>query len=158
MEKRPEGFLDENNFKDGAEMFMYIKELHEYLWAFIKTQHPRAEGRINDFIDKALEKAKAGEFRSYSAPKVVGKKSDDFTYGSPEYYHLRTLELEQDRDRNDDRAKYYQTELETSHALLGRVIHQTSERWDTVNISSYFPTDNLFRNRTGNNPTGEKKK
>lgn len=38
---------------------------------------------------------------------------------------------------------YYQAQLTQSHALLGRVIHQLSERWDAVNLTPYFPTDNL---------------
>ncbi len=52
---------------------------------------------------------------------------------------------------------YYQEELEKAHALLGRVIHQLSERWDTVNVTKYFPTNNLHRNKNINNPSGDKK-
>jgi len=56
-----------------------------------------------------------------------------------------------------DEAKYYREELTKAHALLGRVIHQVSERWDSVNLTSYFPTDNLSRKRTFSNPSGESK-
>lgn len=50
---------------------------------------------------------------------------------------------------------YYQKELERSHTLLGRVIHQLSERWDTVRLTKYFPTDNLHGKKTLSNPGGE---
>ena len=60
-----------------------------------------------------------------------------------EKYHIKVKE-----------AKYYQVELAKSHAILGRTIHQLSERWDSVNITSYYPTDNLHGNRTIGNPTG----
>ena len=52
-------------------------------------------------------------------------------------------------------ADYYQVELVKAHALLGRVIHQLSERWDTVNLTKYFPTDNLHHKRKVNNAKGE---
>ena len=51
-------------------------------------------------------------------------------------------------------SEYYRTELEKAHAILGRVIHQLSERWDSVNLTKYYPTDNLYRNRSISNPTG----
>ena len=54
-------------------------------------------------------------------------------------------------------SNYYQAELEKAHTILGRVIHQLSERWDTVNLTKYFPTDNLWRKRRVGNPTGEKR-
>ena len=82
--------------------------------------------------------------------------SSDFKYGTCEYYSARIIELENDRDKAQDEAKYYQTELAKAHELLGRVIHQLSERWDSVNITKYYPTDNLWRQRNINNPTGKK--
>ena len=57
--------------------------------------------------------------------------------------------------RNRDEVLYYQEELVKAHALIGRIIHQLSERWDTVNITKYFPTDNPIRKRTGMNPSGK---
>ena len=45
--------------------------------------------------------------------------------------------------------EYYREELAKAHALLGRVVHQLSERWDTVNLTKYHPTDNLNRKRSG---------
>jgi len=53
-------------------------------------------------------------------------------------------------------AAYYQRELEKAHALLGRVVHQASERWDSINLTKYFPTDNLHHHRTIGNPGGNR--
>ena len=65
----------------------------------------------------------------------------------------RAVWWEQRAKEHEAAATYYRDELEKAHALLGRVIHQTSERWDTVNISKYFPTSNLHRKRTVANPS-----
>ena len=62
---------------------------------------------------------------------------------------------EQQAKRHSDSSNYYQKELAKAHEILGRVIHQLSERWDTVNLTEYFPTDNLWRKKTINNPKGE---
>lgn len=59
---------------------------------------------------------------------------------------------------HSDTADYYKKELAKAHEILGRVIHQFSERWDHVNLTEYFPTDNLHRARTINNPAGKKEK
>lgn len=50
---------------------------------------------------------------------------------------------------------YYQAELAKAHELLGRVIHQLSECWDSVNLTKYHPTDNLHHKRTIVNPKGD---
>jgi len=52
-------------------------------------------------------------------------------------------------------ARYYRAELEKAHTLLGRLTHQLSERWDSVNLTKHFPTDNLHGRRTLNNPSGD---
>ena len=57
----------------------------------------------------------------------------------------------------ESESRYYQAELLKAHTLLGRVIHQLSERWDSVNLSKYFPTDNLWGKRTFGNAKGEKR-
>ena len=80
--------------------------------------------------------------------------SDDHEYGTNEYYHERALELEKQRNKAQAAAKYYRTQLAKAHEMLGRVTHQLSERWGTVNLTEYFPTDNLHRKKTGSNPTG----
>ena len=84
------------------------------------------------------------------------KTSADFEYGTLEYYKLRVLELEKDRDNSDQHAEYYQTQLAKAHEILGRVTHQLSERWDAVNLTKYYPTDNLWKSRSINNPSGKK--
>ena len=55
-------------------------------------------------------------------------------------------------------ADYYRVQLAKSHEILGRVIHQLSERWDSVNLTQYYPTDNLHHSRCCNNPSGEKER
>lgn len=50
---------------------------------------------------------------------------------------------------------YYREELVKAHALLGRVVQQLSERWDSVNLTAYFPTSNLHRGRSVGNPNGD---
>lgn len=65
--------------------------------------------------------------------------------------------------RHEAEAEYYRQQLVCVltmrlvdvHALLGRIIHQTSERWGSVNLTKHFPTDNLHGNRTINNPGGK---
>ena len=72
-----------------------------------------------------------------------------------ENYILRVLELEDLLKVSQKEAKYYQTELAKSHEILGRVIHQLSERWDNVNLTKYYPTDNLWNSRSLRNPDGK---
>ena len=57
--------------------------------------------------------------------------------------------------KSENSSKYYQQQLVDAHALLGRITHQLSERWDSVNLTKHFPTDNLHGKRSCNNPTGE---
>jgi hypothetical protein len=51
-------------------------------------------------------------------------------------------------------AEYYRRQLVDAHALLGRVIHQYSLLWDSVNLGEDFPTDNPYHRRNFENPTG----
>ena len=82
--------------------------------------------------------------------------SSNHEYGTLDYYHHRVLELEKERDSYNDESKYYQKELAKAHEILGRVIHQLSESWDSVNLTKYYPTDNLWGKRTCGNPKGKK--
>ena len=52
-------------------------------------------------------------------------------------------------------ATYYRTELEKAHTIIGRITHQLSERWDSVRLTKFFPTDNLHGKRTVGNSSGE---
>jgi len=61
---------------------------------------------------------------------------------------------EREAKRSAQEAIYYRDELKKSHTILGRVIHQLSERWDSVNLTEYYPTDNLHHFRSINNPDG----
>lgn len=119
--------------------------------------HPVTKDRDRTELENdALPKLKAYLMPKYNAlASDELKPSSEYEYGTIEYFHSRVIELEKERNRESESSKYYRGELEKSHALLGRVIHQTSERWDTVNISSYFPTDNLHRQRNLNNPRGK---
>lgn len=81
-------------------------------------------------------------------------RSSDYEYGTLEYFHARVFELEKERNIANDECDYYRTELAKAHEILGRVIHQTSERWDTVHLTKYYPTDNLHNKRSIKNPKG----
>ena len=83
--------------------------------------------------------------------------SSNYEYDTLEYYRIRIVELENERNIANKTADYYQTELAKAHEILGRVVHQLSERWDKVNLTKYFPTNNLHDMRTTNNPDGIKK-
>jgi hypothetical protein len=82
-------------------------------------------------------------------------KSSDYEFGTIDYYHLRVIELENERNTAQSESDYYRTELAKAHEILGRVIHQLSERWDNVRLTKYYPTDNLWGKRTVGNPTGK---
>lgn len=69
--------------------------------------------------------------------------------------HQRIIDLTKDVERYKEEAKYYREELAKAHELLGRVTHQLSERWDSVRLTKYYPTDNLHGKRTLQNPKGE---
>jgi len=58
MEKRSEGFLSEEKINQDSEQFDYIIELHGYLWEFVRCELPAASGRLDDYLDIALENAK----------------------------------------------------------------------------------------------------
>jgi len=83
-------------------------------------------------------------------------KSSDFEFGTIDYYHARVIELEKECYISDKEAEYYQTELAKAHEILGRTIHQLSERWDSVKLTKYYPTNNLWGRRTIGNPEGKK--
>ena len=68
----------------------------------------------------------------------------------------RAMFWEKQSREHEKAATYYREQLSDAHALLGRVIHQLSERWDSVNLTEYFPTDNLNRRRRVGNAAGTK--
>ena len=58
MKPRPPYFLSEENIDHDSEIFDYIRELHDYLWAFVRTQMPGTSGDLKDYVDEALKIAK----------------------------------------------------------------------------------------------------
>lgn len=81
--------------------------------------------------------------------------SSNYEYGTKDYFQSRVMELEKERDKAKKESEYYQTELAKSHEILGRTIHQLSERWDNVRLTKFYPTDNLHNKRSIKNPSGE---
>ena len=65
------------------------------------------------------------------------------------YWERKAKEAQQSAD-------YYQQQLVDAHAMIGRITMQLSERWDSVRLTKYYPTDNLHGRRRVGNPTGEK--
>jgi len=66
----------------------------------------------------------------------------------------RCLYWEKEAKRVGIEAEYYREELVKAHSLIGRIVHQLSERWGTVNLTKYYSTDNLHGKRTITNPGG----
>ena len=61
MKIRPSGFLAEDKINHDSEIFDYIKELHEYLWRFVRVQFPFAGGKLDKYLDVAIEQAECSE-------------------------------------------------------------------------------------------------
>jgi len=72
MKSRTTGFLGQDKIDQSGEIFDYIKELHNYLWDFVRAAYPGASGNLDLFVDSALEKLK-----SLPAPKDEGYLSED---------------------------------------------------------------------------------
>lgn len=66
MKKRPNGFLAKEKIDQEGEIFDYIKELHDYLWEFVRVANPSASGNLNNFVDKALKDLKASQNGGYT--------------------------------------------------------------------------------------------
>jgi len=56
MKERTDGFLSEKQISHDSEIFDYIKELHEYLWRFVRVAFPGASYRLDMHVDNAIEK------------------------------------------------------------------------------------------------------
>lgn len=57
MKKREEGFLSEEKIDRNSEQFDYIRELHGYLWRFVRCELPAANGHLTDYLDIAINNA-----------------------------------------------------------------------------------------------------
>lgn len=56
MKDRPDGFLKAEFIDPDSEQFDYVRELHRYLWRFVRVALPDASGNLSDFVDPALDK------------------------------------------------------------------------------------------------------
>ena len=54
MKERPKYFLADDKIDHDGEIFDYIRELHDYLWRFVRAANPAASGSLSDFVDDAL--------------------------------------------------------------------------------------------------------
>jgi hypothetical protein len=57
MKKRSYGFLSDEKIDHSSEQFDYIRELHDYLWIFVRAEIPGASGHLNELIDIAAQSA-----------------------------------------------------------------------------------------------------
>ena len=58
MKKRKDGFLSPENIDHNGEIMDYIRELHEYLWEYVRCVLPSASGKLDDYIDIVLQELK----------------------------------------------------------------------------------------------------
>jgi len=56
MKDRPKYFLSAENIDQEGEQFDYIRELHDYLWRFVRVANPGAGGSLKFYIDAAIKK------------------------------------------------------------------------------------------------------
>jgi len=61
MKERPYGFLTDDIISHESEVFDYLQELHEYLWAFVRVYLKSASGNLQDYVDIALKEARYRE-------------------------------------------------------------------------------------------------
>ena len=60
MKERSVGFLRDELISHDSEQFDYIKELHDYLWRFVRVAHPGASGNLMDYLPSAIEMLEEG--------------------------------------------------------------------------------------------------
>ena len=56
MKNRQNGFLDEESIDHNGEIFNYIRELHTYLWRFVRVAFPGTSGLLDNCVDAAIDK------------------------------------------------------------------------------------------------------
>jgi hypothetical protein len=57
MKDRPKGFLADRHIEHSSEQFDYVRELHEILWRFVRTEYPGADGSLKHWIPIAIAAA-----------------------------------------------------------------------------------------------------
>jgi hypothetical protein len=55
MKSRPYGFLAQDKIDSDSEIFDYIRELHNYLWEYVRRIIPSASGCLGDYVDEGLK-------------------------------------------------------------------------------------------------------
>lgn len=103
------------------------------------------------FYDPASKKISRYHGEVFHGEASEPKTDQKYSVGTDPY---QDDHLEKQIDRLKEEANYYREQLNRAHGILGRVVHQLSERWDSVNLTEYFPTDNLHRKRSFDNPSG----
>ena len=63
MKNRPSGFIAEDKIDHNGEIFDYIRELHQYLWAFVYIFHPGAGGNLSEWVDDTLANASCSRIK-----------------------------------------------------------------------------------------------
>jgi len=63
MKVRESGFIAEDKIDHNGEIFDYIRELHEYLWQYVRLFYPSASGSLSDWVDKVLDDTKIGRLK-----------------------------------------------------------------------------------------------
>jgi hypothetical protein len=76
MKPRPNGFLAEDKISHDSEIFDYIRELHDYLWQFVRVFYPGASGVLDDYIDNSLAMAKTAEKFSEKVWEIFALKNN----------------------------------------------------------------------------------
>ena len=77
MKQRPSGFLSAENIDHDSEIFDYIRELHDYLWRYVKLYDPSASGKLSEYIDPVLDR---GENISKQMKDVIYDYSEGEMY------------------------------------------------------------------------------
>lgn len=57
MKQRTKGFLANEIIRHDSEQFDYIAEANGYLWQFVRSVIPSANGDLSNFVDRAVVKS-----------------------------------------------------------------------------------------------------
>lgn len=158
-------------FQITADRIKNTDEWPEWLWvSFAGEERPGI--RVSDSGEQVMVLTKKGAIQIYVDDWMIKTVEGDIRSCDPfvfaDEYMMVTKEQEEAFVRVNDRidswvgtaeiqqktAEYYKRQLVDAHALLGRVIHQYSLLWDSVNLGEDFPTDNPYHRRNFENPTG----
>ena len=102
MKPRPVGFLSEGEISHDSEAFDYIRELHDYLWQFVRVFRPSASGSLDDFIDDALAVAKESK-----NGKIITIRSGEFFDASVEHLVIPSdMDVEYEKEAYDEWYEY----------------------------------------------------